>query len=649
MSVTIVPASDPGNTPGDRFDISTGVVVTSNTPVFSGSDVRDMLGGAFSTEKPPAGRFDTRFADRGAGQVDTVFFSTPSPVTVAGYHLWLLASNEDIGVNNRDVTSFQLLVNGTAVSTVSIIPLGGSFLAAYGSEFIEVSDTFPTPITASSFEAIFTANNGQFPGPRVVELDGFGTLPDIAPTSPTWNTAQGGVDFGYRVSGSALTQDTTAALYWARGTTFADVLGGPVYSTPIEHPTGDYGPFYVPNAVLGTPPAGATHLLLVTDPNNLVAESDESNNVQPLAIPDIAILPQSAHLQTSTTVQFTYQTTGDPGPFTVGVYRSTDGAFDASDVLVASTVIPTPAPNGTTATITLSAEMPIDPARQHVLVVADPPSPGHPNGMIAETDETNNVSSFRKLALVAFTHGYEPNGRVPSWFVPMATALQQAHYAAVLPFNWAVRSALPIPNQTIIAGANLAALIRSEAARLADQPNDVVDIQLIGHSRGSVVISEALQALDNDPGSDALRLGYAKMTMLDPHPARNRGTLAQGLIELFNGSGVSRVGGFSFNPLNPVARRLAIATLVFQFLANDPEVIIPRNVDGAEIFHQQTPWFQSSLTDVLLGFNLWGLPPLNPFGRPVLWTLDLTPFHVGHTGVPQWYIDNVLVSGGGGP
>jgi len=112
---------------------------------------------------------------------------------------------------------------------------------------------------------------------------------DLAPTSLTWNTAQGGVDFGYRVSGADLTQDTTAALYWAHGTSFADVIGSPVYDTTIERQADDYGPFYVPNSVLGTPPPGATHLLLVTDPANRIAESDETNNVRALAIQQLTI------------------------------------------------------------------------------------------------------------------------------------------------------------------------------------------------------------------------------------------------------------------------------------------------------------------------------------------------------------------------
>jgi hypothetical protein len=66
-----------------------------------------------------------------------------------------------------------------------------------------------------------------------------------------------------------------------------------------------------------------------------------------------------------------------------------------------------------------------------------------------------------------------------------------------------------------------------------DDSKDVVDVQFIGHSRGGVVISEALQDLNNsnanDPGDNFapgtlphwLSAGYPMMTMLDPHPANN--------------------------------------------------------------------------------------------------------------------------------
>ncbi len=72
---------------------------------------------------------------------------------------------------------------------------------------------------------------------------------------------------------------------------------------------------------------------------------------------------------------------------------------------------------------------------------------------------------------------------------------------------------------------------------------DVIDIHLIGHSRGSVVISQAARQLElNYP--DYTRQGYIQMTLLDPHPALNSASIGLGMFELmnpFNITGVSQV------------------------------------------------------------------------------------------------------------
>ena len=112
--------------------------------------------------------------------------------------------------------------------------------------------------------------------------------PDIAPTSLTGNTAQGGVDFGYEVTGADLTQDTTAALYWASGTTTDTILEPATTPIPIPKttPVGQVQTVHLaPTDFPGGPAPGATHLLLVVDPNNVINESDENNNSFALAVP----------------------------------------------------------------------------------------------------------------------------------------------------------------------------------------------------------------------------------------------------------------------------------------------------------------------------------------------------------------------------
>src|SRR5215204_1661535 len=195
---------------------------------------------------------------------------------------------------------------------------------------------------------------------------------------------------------------------------------------------------------------------------------------------DVAVL--SAQLVTPTTVQFIYQTTDDPGPFTVGVYRSADAAFDPSDLPVASALVAAPsAPGGSPSTVHLAGEMPIDPGRPHVLVVADPADD------LVEADPGNNTGSFRKLTLGVVTHGLQPDGTFPAWPTAMAAALEAKGYAETIAFDWAAASRLPVPGLATLFGARLAAQVRLTADALGTLPTDVVDVHLIGHSRGAVV------------------------------------------------------------------------------------------------------------------------------------------------------------------
>jgi hypothetical protein len=114
--------------------------------------------------------------------------------------------------------------------------------------------------------------------------------PSVTPTSLNWDTIQGGADYGYQVSGGTIPSNTQVALYWSRTDRFADRIGGPIpgTSTTIAAGTGQgtYGPFHAtPNTlanITGLPPEGATHLLVVTDPNNVLGNFSESTNVRSL-------------------------------------------------------------------------------------------------------------------------------------------------------------------------------------------------------------------------------------------------------------------------------------------------------------------------------------------------------------------------------
>jgi len=348
-------------------------------------------------------------------------------------------------------------------------------------------------------------------------------------------------------------------------------------------------------------------------------------------------------LNTSTVVRIDYKAQG-VSSFDVGIFRSSDAVFDNMDLPVTGAKItPGPGSNLQTATVKLAAELSLDPAHKFVIVVADP------NSQIAETNENNNAANFRKLALGVTVHGLELTGTLPAWVGDAAAALEARGFDRAFVFNWIATSQLPIPGLSTLAATNLANRIRLEADAIATLPNDVVDLQVIGHSRGNVVNGLALAQIQMNPGNE-LRNGYFTMTMLDPHAARNQGTLAAGLAELTNGTGTSTIGGFSFNPANPVSQVIAAGTIVFQALVNDPPIFVPANVDRSEVFFQRLPWFSAIPDGQILGYNLWGRlnDIVNLTGRPLDFVFEFTvdplnPFGPGHYGLPPLYVDNVLL------
>jgi hypothetical protein len=215
----------------------------------------------------------------------------------------------------------------------------------------------------------------------------------------------------------------------------------------------------------------------------------------------------------------------------------------------------------------------------------------------------------------------------------MAAALQQRDgYEAVIAFNWAFLSFLPTPLAIQLAANQLHSQVVSQADQLAGQhPGDVVDINFIGHSRGTVVVSQVLQDLvgTTDP---ALRGGYMQMTLLDPHPANNL------------------YGQFSLNPFIEEASSFAGLVLAFQFLTQDPQVVVPANVAQVDLFHEQTPSAQIFPDPLEFFLNLWGDPPSeirNDSAHPIL-DRTLTNVNapgiglIGHTETHSWYEANVV-------
>ena len=172
------------------------------------------------------------------------------------------------------------------------------------------------------------------------------------------------------------------------------------------------------------------------------------------------------------------------------------------------------------------------------------------------------------------------------------------------------------------------------------QGNDIIDVQLIGHSRGASVIGLAMNELI-DKGSSIPHLGdgYYELTFLDPHPAN-----AQTVDDV-------STGGLSALALLPYGEYLEIAVeigyLVKSYLADDPPITVQQRVNQVQDFYQTNSTFSLTYTNALLKnspwetvFNLQGDPNqiMADNGVTLVQTVNLSSLGFGHGEVPLWYL-----------
>jgi hypothetical protein len=165
------PASD------DLWDVNQGGYVTGSSTIFAGSSAWNMIGAQDGTVEPGAGLF----ADgQAAGFSHWVRWSTPTYVTVDEFRVFALHDPADMGRSFDYFLLRAIPLGGTEYVTVYESPIGVPY--AYQEEFggLLFSHVFATPVRAYQFEAQFRQHTdveyGQ--GPRVVELDAFGTIPE---------------------------------------------------------------------------------------------------------------------------------------------------------------------------------------------------------------------------------------------------------------------------------------------------------------------------------------------------------------------------------------------------------------------------------------------------------------------------------------
>jgi hypothetical protein len=344
------------------------------------------------------------------------------------------------------------------------------------------------------------------------------------------------------------------------------------------------------------------------------------------AIPAVQMISATTTDSKSVTIEYQIdQPTSAATPVAFGVYRSSDGRFDAGDSLIDTySLIPPGASSGQPVTldqagqpataagphvltIPLPGGLPPYPSKPYVLVVADP---GSASAMTA----LRQTSSFRVYTIGIVTHGGIQTSswkHGPPWELQIAEMMRHQGFDSVIPYNWVLQSGTP--GEAIKQSPRLARIILGTAERFP--ANAPVDLEFIGHSEGTVVNTYALVKLAGEMTPE-LRSGFIEDILLDPHAANN---------DLATGKQVSYGG---------VLAGLAQSIVTnYQGNAQDPPAYFPAIVDEAQVFYQHTATTASGI------YNLWGQVPVRSDG-PLVHYYNLTNMgvtHSGNTGVPEWY------------
>jgi uncharacterized repeat protein (TIGR03803 family) len=400
------------------------------------------------------------------------------------------------------------------------------------------------------------------------------------------------------------------------------------------------------------------------------SDGDDSADVTVTLNPAITVTAVSTMDANQLTVKYTVANEDLPSDgvtsFDIGLFRSDQATYSASDtnnLMVASYTamggdltkgdhsITVDSSNGmwNLASSSLVAPLAPDPALPYVLAVADP--------MMALPSDIKTDSSqgyFRIYTIAAVTHGQQFSNKpsAAAWVGQVASALSSEGYDRVIPFYWTTW--LPAPGQAQTAGMTLAAQVQSQAASFSGlQPNDIIDVQLIGHSRGSSVIGVAMNALVGT-SIPHLQNGFYELTFLDPHPA-NASTVGDVSTASLT------VLSLGWTPAEYIEVVLDIGYMVASVRANDPSITVAPRVNEAQDFYQNNSNFGLSLASLKnspweAAFNLWGVPsqisiadPSQTLSTSLGYPINISSLGVGHGEVPLWYLSNLASLTNGGP
>ena len=104
-----------------------------------------------------------------------------------------------------------------------------------------------------------------------VDEDGGQIRPSLA-----WNRNQGGLDLSFRVENGPLNEDAVIEVYFASGPSYAERLGGAVFThaVPAGTPEGQHGPVHVAGDSLADDPDGTAYLIAAVDETHVGSLAD---------------------------------------------------------------------------------------------------------------------------------------------------------------------------------------------------------------------------------------------------------------------------------------------------------------------------------------------------------------------------------------
>jgi len=278
--------------------------------------------------------------------------------------------------------------------------------------------------------------------------------------------------------------------------------------------------------------------------------------------------------------------------------------------------------------------------------------------VLATSGGQKSIVYFRKFLIGVIAHGFDRWAfantlssvslvSVPAWEATMARSLKSIdQYDDIIAFNWTQTCTLPQPDMAVKAASRLASEVVAKLAIRNQHPGDVVDLHFIAHSRGAVVVTEAIQDM---AAKDPLLGGsFVQVTLLDPHPANNCFAANCPTDNNPNWASFARDSG---NQLTRAAQIAQMRAMRFQQAAHDPPVTIPPGIKKLEVWFQHTPASCfAGRPSVEYEMNLWGEvdpPALIDQSGLLTHPTDKTscPEAIGHNQIPALYQTQVVETG----